>query len=79
MTYQRIFDLKFKEEVPTYKLGKRYPKERKKISRVALLELPLSLLHKLITRKKEFQKLASLKQQLFKNEINRKTGLDTLD
>ena len=65
MTYQRIFNLKFKEDVPTYKLGKRYPRERRKISRIALLELPLSLLRQLIKQEEELQKLISLKQWFF--------------
>ncbi len=72
MTYQRIFDLKFKEDVPTHELGKRYPKERRKISRIALLELPLSLLRELIKQEKEFRKLVLLKQWFFKKEGNRK-------
>ena len=57
MTYERIFDLKFKGDVPTYKLEKRFPRELKKISRVALLELPSSLLREIIKQEKEFQKL----------------------
>ena len=65
MTYQRIFDLKFKEEVPTYELGRRFPRERRKISRVALLELPLSILRSVIKQERELQKLVFLKQWLF--------------
>ena len=68
MTYQKIFNLKFKKEMPTHELGKRYPKEREKISRIALLELPNPLLRELIKRKQEFQKLVSLKRWLFKKE-----------
>ena len=66
MTYQRIFNLKFKKEVPTCELRKRYPREQKKISRVALLELPNPLLRELVKQEGEFQKLVSLKQWLFK-------------
>ena len=72
MTYQRIFDLKFKEEVATCELRKRYPKEQKKILRIALLELPNSLLRKLIKHEREFQKLISLKRWLFGKENSRK-------
>ena len=68
MTYERIFDLKFKWDVPTYKLGKRFPKERRKISRIALLELPLSELRELIKQESEFQRLATLKEWFFKKE-----------
>lgn len=65
MTYQRIFDLKFKEDIPTYELGRRFPKERRKISRVALLELPLFLLRSVIKQEREFQKLVFLKRWFF--------------
>lgn len=72
MTYERIFNLKFKEDVPTHELGKRYPHERKKISRIALLELPLSVLRELIKREEEFKKLVSLRQWFFKKDGVRK-------
>ncbi len=72
VTYERIFNLKFKEAVPTHELGKRYPRERKKISRIALLELPLSVLRELIKKEEEFRKLVSLKQWLFKKDLRKK-------
>lgn len=68
MTYQRIFDLKFKSDIPTYQLGKRYPKERRKISEIALLELPLPILRELIKQERQFQKLVLLKRWLFGKE-----------
>lgn len=72
MTYQKIFDLKFKGEVPTYKLGKRFPKELRKISRIALLELPKSILRELIKQKKEFKELMALKQWCFRKGLRQK-------
>ncbi len=72
MTYERIFNLKFKEDIPTHELGKRYPRERRKISRIALLELPLSVLRELVNKEKEFRKLVSLKQWFFKKTGSRK-------
>ncbi|MBI4372993.1 MAG: hypothetical protein HY585_04630 [Candidatus Omnitrophica bacterium] len=68
MTYQRIFELKFKKEIPTYELGKRFPKELRKISRVALLELPLRLLKSVIKREREFEELVALKRWFFSNK-----------
>ena len=68
MTYQKIFNLKFRDEIPTFELGKRFPKERKKISRIALLELPNSLLRKLVRHKNEFKKLVYLRRWLFGKE-----------
>lgn len=67
VTYQKIFQLKFEEDVPTYELGRRFPKERRKISRVALLELSRSMLCELVKKEKELQKLLFLKQWFFKN------------
>ena len=72
MTYQKIFDLKFREEISTLELGKRFPKERKKISRIALLELPNSLLRKLVKHEREFKKLLMLKQWLLEKRNLRK-------
>ena len=75
MTYQKIFELKFKEDVPTYELGRRFPKELRKISRVALLELPISILRELVKQEEELRKLLSLKQWFFKKEGSRKKKL----
>jgi len=72
MTYQRLFDLKFREAVPTYELGRRYPKEKRKISRVALLELPITMLRQLVKQKKELQKLTWLREWLLKKDNGRK-------
>ena len=66
MTYERLFQLKFKEEVPTYKLGRQFPKERKKISHIALLELPEAILRKVLKSEEEFKKLMLLKEWLIK-------------
>lgn len=68
MTYEKIFRLKFNEELPTHELRKLYPKEQKKISRVALLELPTAILRELVKREKELQKLISLKKWLLGKE-----------
>jgi len=64
MTYERLYELKFKKHIPTYQLGKRYPKELRKISRVALLELSTSLMRELVKRKEERRLLIRLKQVL---------------
>ena len=66
MTYERLFQLKFEEEVPTHQLGKQFPRERKKISRLALLELAPSRLRKVVKNGEEFRKLMMLKEWLLK-------------
>ena len=72
MTYERLFHLKFKEDVPTHQLGKRFPKERKKISHVALLELTPARLRKVIKNREEFRKLMLLKAWLIKKSKMRR-------
>jgi tRNA A37 threonylcarbamoyladenosine biosynthesis protein TsaE len=68
MTYERLFQLKFREEVPTYKLGKKFPNERRKISHIALLQLSNSQLKKVMKNEEEFRKLMLLKEWLLKKE-----------
>ncbi|OGW80860.1 MAG: hypothetical protein A3G33_05555 [Omnitrophica bacterium RIFCSPLOWO2_12_FULL_44_17] len=67
MTYQKIFDLKFRKRVPTMELKNRYPNELAKISRIALLELPVSELKILVRKENELKRLLTLKKFLFKN------------
>lgn len=71
MTYEKIFKLKFEEDVPTHELERRFPKELKKISKIALMELSPDTLRKLVRREDELKKLMSLKQDLLK-KIKRK-------
>lgn len=72
MTYERIYDLKFRKRVPTYQLRKRFPREARKIARVALLQLPESLLKKLVREKIELERIHSLRINL--KERNLKDG-----
>ena len=71
MTYRRLFELKFKERISTHELGKRYPKEIKKISRIALLELSSRELLELVKRETELKRLLNLKAAylLFKRGV----------
>ena len=66
MTYEKIFRLKFEEEVPTHELEKRFPKHLKKISRIALMELSPATLKGLIKREHELEKLMLLKRNLLR-------------
>ncbi len=71
MTYKHLFELKFKKRIPTHELGKRYPKEIRKISRIALLELSSKELLELVKREKELQQLLSLKANLLPETVSR--------
>ena len=65
MTYQTLFDLKFKHKVPTIELEKKFPKDREKISRLALLELPSEVLKNVVRNEKELTHLQALRRTLF--------------
>lgn len=66
MTYEELFNLKFKKHLPTHELEKRYPKDRRKISRIALLELSTHELKSLVRREEELDRLLLLKDVLFR-------------
>jgi hypothetical protein len=64
VTYEKIYDLKFRRHVPTFLLRKRFPREAEKIARIALLQLPLSVLRELIRTKRELHKVLALRKSL---------------
>lgn len=66
VNYEKIFKLKFEDEVPTHVLEKRFPTELRKISRVALMELPSRALKTLVKCERELEKLMWLKRSLLK-------------
>jgi len=66
VTFQKLFDLKFKKGIPTIELEKRFPNRKKEISTLALLELPSNILKKVVTTDKELTRLLELKQNLFR-------------
>lgn len=68
MTYQTLFELKFKQKIPTLELGKKFPKDKEKISRLALLELPAEVLKTVVKDAKELTHLANLKRSLFSSK-----------
>jgi hypothetical protein len=73
MTYEQIYQLRFRERVPTFELTRRFPREARKIAKVALLQLPRRVLRDLIKQEKEFRELMELKKFLFrKNSRPRK-------
>nr|CAX68942.1 hypothetical protein JG2_0170 [uncultured bacterium] len=62
MTYEEIFNLKFREGLPTHIMEKRYPKDKLKITRVALSELPEESLRTVIRKDCELEKILYLKR-----------------
>ena len=63
MTYQKLFDLKFKQGVSTYELARRYPAQLNRVSEIALLEVPEETLKEIVKEEKEFDKLMRLKKR----------------
>jgi hypothetical protein len=72
MTYEHIYKLKFKDNVPTFELRKRFPGEGRKITKVALLQLPRAVLRELIVQEKEFKTLMVLRKALLKRKNGRR-------
>jgi hypothetical protein len=66
MTYEAIFNLKYRKKMSTYELVCRFPKEIKRVSEVALLEVPESTLRQVLPEKKSFERLMGLKKKFLK-------------
>ena len=65
MSYQKIFDLKFKKGYSTQTLIKRFPKEASKIREIALLQIPIPLLKETLSEAGLLEKVLSLKKKFF--------------
>lgn len=63
MTYQKIFELKFKEGYSTSELMRRFPEEANKVREIALLQIPTHLLKKIVSEQDLLEKIISLKRK----------------
>lgn len=63
MTYQKLFQLKFSEGVSTSELARRYPHDIRRVSEVALLDIPEGTLREIISEQKAFNRLMRLKRR----------------
>jgi len=66
MTYQELINLKFKKGISTYELVCRFPKEIKRVSEVALLDVPEQTLKKVVSGKKTLNRIMDLKKRFLK-------------
>ena len=66
MTYEKLFDLKFKKGFSTNELMERFPEEAKKVRELALLHLPTSLLKKILEESKLLERVLRLKRRFLK-------------
>lgn len=65
MSYQKIFELKFKKGYSTQTLMKRFPKEASKIREIALLQIPTPLLKEAVFEGELLEKVLALKKKFF--------------
>jgi aspartate/glutamate racemase len=63
--YQKLFDLKYKKGIPTCELAHRFPEHVERVHEVALLDIPENTLREVVQEKKLFERLVSLKKQLW--------------
>ena len=61
--YEKLFDLKYRQGVPTHELAHRFPEHAARIHEVALLDIPEDTLKEVVQEKKIFERLVSLKKQ----------------
>jgi hypothetical protein len=64
--YEKLFDLKYKQGIPTYELAHLFPEHIDRINEVALLDIPENTLREVVREKKILDRLANLKKQLQK-------------
>jgi len=61
--YEKLFDLKYRQGIPTSELAHRFPEHIERVSEVALLDIPEHTLRELVAEKKLLDRLISLKKQ----------------
>ena len=61
--YEKLFDLKYRQGVPTYELAHRFPEHIDCVNEVALLDIPESMLREVVPEKDIFERLISLKKK----------------
>ena len=63
MTYQQLFELKFKKGYSTNELIRRYPKEVVKVTEIALIQIPTPVLKKTVFEADLLEKILTLKRK----------------
>ena len=61
--YEKLFDLKYRQGVPTYELVHRFPEHTSRVHEVALLDIPENTLKEVVPEKRILERLISLKKQ----------------
>ena len=61
--YEKLFDLKYRQGVPTHELAQRFPEHINRVNEVALLDIPENTLKELVPEKRLLERLINLKKQ----------------
>ncbi|MFA5159908.1 MAG: hypothetical protein WC484_05315 [Candidatus Omnitrophota bacterium] len=61
--YEKLFDLKYRQGIPTHKLAHRFPEHIDRVNEVALLDIPERTLKELVPEKRILERLIRLKKQ----------------
>jgi len=62
--YEKLFDLKYRQGIPTCELVHRFPEHIARVSEVALLDIPENTLREVIQENSVFERLITLKRKL---------------
>jgi len=63
MTYEELFELKFKKGYSTHELIERFPREADKVREIALLQIPTPVLKKTLGEVSLLEKILNLKRK----------------
>ncbi|HOW60036.1 MAG TPA: hypothetical protein PLO78_09980 [Candidatus Omnitrophota bacterium] len=66
--YEQLIDLKYHRGVSTCELVHLFPSHIKRVSEVALLEVPEKTLRRVVREKKRLERLINLKREFLKAE-----------
>ena len=69
MTYGKLFELKFRDGFTTCDLMQRFPQDRKRVSEIALLDVPSNRLRELLPES-DFNRVIRLKQRLQQSSVS---------
>ncbi|MEI7751158.1 MAG: hypothetical protein WCJ71_03610 [Candidatus Omnitrophota bacterium] len=61
--YEKLFDLKYRQGIPTHELAHRFPEHIDRVTEVALLDIPENTLKELVPQKEILERLMSPKKQ----------------
>jgi hypothetical protein len=63
MTYEKLFELKYKKRLSTYELLRRFPDATEQVADVALMDVPEPTLKEIMVEEKEYHRLMRLKKR----------------